>query len=28
LEAFSQTGTTSPESDSFLERVKRIWADS
>ncbi len=28
LEAFSQSGTTSPESDSFLERVKRIWADS
>ena len=28
LEAFSQSGTASPESDSFLERVKRIWADS
>ena len=28
LEAFSNSGNTSPESSSFLERVKRIWADS
>ena len=28
LEAFSNSGDTSPESSSFLERVKRIWADS
>ena len=28
LEAFSNSGNTSPESASFLERVKRIWADS
>ena len=27
LEAFSNSGNTSPESSSFLERVKRIWAD-
>ena len=27
LEAFSNSGNTSPESASFLERVKRIWAD-
>jgi molecular chaperone DnaJ len=28
LQAFSEAGTSSPESDSFIERVKRIWADS
>ena len=28
LEAFSNSGNTSPESSSFLERVKRIWADN
>jgi molecular chaperone DnaJ len=28
LEAFSNSGNTSPESSSFLKRVKRIWADS
>ena len=28
LEAFSNSGDTSPEASSFLERVKRIWADS
>jgi len=28
LEAFSNSGNTSPESSSFLERVKSIWADS
>ena len=28
LEAFSNSGDTSPESSGFLERVKRIWADS
>ena len=28
LEAFSNSGDTIPESSSFLERVKRIWADS
>ena len=28
LEAFSNSGNTSPEAESFLERVKRIWADS
>jgi molecular chaperone DnaJ len=27
LEAFSNSGNTSPEASSFLERVKRIWAD-
>ena len=28
LEAFSNSGNTSPEAESFLKRVKRIWADS
>ena len=28
LEAFANSGNTSPETSSFLERVKRIWADS
>ena len=28
LQAFSEAGISSPESDSFIERVKRIWADS
>ena len=28
LEAFQNSGDTSPESTSFLERVKRIWADN
>lgn len=28
LKSFQDAGNTSPESESFLERVKRIWADS
>ena len=28
LKTFEEAGNTSPESESFLERVKRIWADS
>lgn len=28
LKSFSEAGNTSPETSSFLERVKRIWADS
>ena len=28
LQVFSESGNSSPESDSFIERVKRIWADS
>jgi len=28
LEAFSALGNTSPETSGFIERVKRIWADS
>jgi DnaJ-class molecular chaperone len=28
LEAFSNSGNTSPESSSFLKSVKRIWADN
>ena len=28
LISFSEAGNTSPETSSFLERVKRIWADS
>ena len=28
LQAFGEVGSNSPESDSFIERVKRIWADS
>jgi molecular chaperone DnaJ len=28
LQTFSEAGNTSPETSSFLDRVKRIWADS
>jgi len=28
LQSFSEAGNASPESDSFLDRVKRIWADN
>ena len=28
LQSFADAGNASPESDSFIERVKRIWADS
>ena len=28
LAAFADAGDTSPETDSFLKRVRRIWADS
>jgi molecular chaperone DnaJ len=28
LQTFSNSGNTSPESAGFVERVKRIWADS
>ncbi len=28
LQTFSDAGNTSPETSSFLDRVKRIWADS
>jgi molecular chaperone DnaJ len=28
LATFAEAGDTSPESTSFLERVKRLWADS
>jgi molecular chaperone DnaJ len=27
LQSFAEAGNASPESDSFIERVKRIWAD-
>ena len=28
LQSFAEAGNSSPESDSFMERVKRIWADN
>ena len=28
LQNFAEAGNASPESDSFIERVKRIWADN
>ena len=28
LQTFSEAGNTSPETSSFIDRVKRIWADS
>ena len=28
LQSFAEAGNASPESDSFIERVKRIWADN
>ena len=28
LQSFAESGNSSPESDSFMERVKRIWTDN
>ncbi|PDH64457.1 MAG: molecular chaperone DnaJ, partial [SAR116 cluster bacterium MED-G05] len=28
LSAFADAGDTSPETDSFVKRVRRIWADN
>ena len=28
LHSFAEAGNASPESDSFIERVKRLWADN